>query len=426
MKKLTAIILALMLMLTLTVTAAAESDGLDPAQRYIYQLVTEHDPEPVFRGNFTYWRWKQTIENPADNVDREIWLGFYGPTERLSGGTIDVLTRTDDLLFYAQYPLYDSDYVQLLVTDNTGLPDTYLRQIAETHGECLTRGDPTNWITADIFTTAYQENDDLRYASVDSNIEGVRQSEMYQRLRYEIPYLLDVLQINLAPAYTMRNFRFYSLSNFCRFHQWGEPQISLEPTPFHDGVAMLTCERCHFSKFIFIPKVPFADVQEDDYFAPAVDWAVEHEITAGTSETTFGPSEVCTREQIVTMLWASAGKPETEVEIPFADVPENAWYAEAVAWAYENGVTSGVAECWFGVKQPCTRAQIVTMLWRLNGSPVEETPLWFSDVGGWCENAVRWAARRGITAGTGGGAFSPDAECTRAQAVTFLWKGGEE
>ncbi len=177
------------------------------------------------------------------------------------------------------------------------------------------------------------------------------------------------------------------------------------------------------------PPAPFRfdDVQNPGaWYFSSVYWAYNHEprITAGTSPTTFGPSESCTRAQIVTFLWHAAGDPEpTLTESPFSDVQTpTAYYYKAVLWAYENGITGGVDPLTFGVNQSCTRAQIVTFLWGFAGRPAMETDNPFTDVkpGAYYRKAVLWAVENGITAGTSPTTFSPDTVCTRAQCVTFL------
>lgn len=177
------------------------------------------------------------------------------------------------------------------------------------------------------------------------------------------------------------------------------------------------------------PPAPFRfdDVQDPGaWYFPSVYWAYNHEprITAGIRPTAFGPSFICTRAQIVTFLWHAAGDPEpTLTESPFYDVQTpTAYYYKAVLWACENGFTSGIGPLTFGVKQPCTRAQIVTFLWNFAGSPAVETDNPFTDVrtGAYYCMAVLWAKETGITSGTSPTTFSPGAACTRAQCVTFL------
>lgn len=170
---------------------------------------------------------------------------------------------------------------------------------------------------------------------------------------------------------------------------------------------------------------PFADVPADAWYIDAVCWAAENGITAGTSETTFSPGSACTRAQILTFLWRAAGSPAPDgTESPFLDVSADAWYAEAVLWAWENGLTEGVDAESFAPDRACTRAQIVTFLWRLEGSPEPiSTVTGFADVPAraWYAKAVAWALENGITAGTAPDAFSPGQICTRAEAVSFLY-----
>ena len=168
----------------------------------------------------------------------------------------------------------------------------------------------------------------------------------------------------------------------------------------------------------------FGDVPANSYYAVPVAWAVANDITAGTGEHQFSPDMDCTRAQIMTFLWSAAGKPEpTRAESPFSDVPESAYYYKAVLWAVENGVTSGTGGGRFSPNAVCSRAQAVTFLWRAAGQPepVGENP--FEDVkpGDWYYESVLWAVENGITAGTSQNRFSPQMDCTRAQIVTFLY-----
>lgn len=167
--------------------------------------------------------------------------------------------------------------------------------------------------------------------------------------------------------------------------------------------------------------VSFGDVKETDYYGPAVNWAVEKGITAGTAEGRFSPSESCSRAQILTMLWAAMGCPKAEKDAEFGDIPSGAYYLEAVKWAVEKGLTSGTSANMFSPDAPCTRAQAMLFLYGCFGSPVENTA--FSDIapGAYYEKAAGWAASSGISAGIGGGKFGPEIECTRAQIVTFLY-----
>ena len=170
---------------------------------------------------------------------------------------------------------------------------------------------------------------------------------------------------------------------------------------------------------------PFTDVSADAYYHDAVLWAVENGITSGTSATTFSPNAACTRAQAVTFLWRAAGSPEPGItENPFTDVSADAYYYKAVLWAVEKGVTSGTSATTFSPNVTCSRAQIVTFLWRAQQSPSVSASGAFTDVSAdaYYAKAVDWAVSEGITSGTSATTFSPNADCTRAQIVTFLWR----
>ena len=169
----------------------------------------------------------------------------------------------------------------------------------------------------------------------------------------------------------------------------------------------------------------FNDVKSGDYFYDAVNWAVEKGITTGTSATTFSPNASCTRAQIVTFLWRASGSPEPKTASnPFTDVAANAYYCKAVLWAGENGITTGTSATTFSPDAPCTRAQGVTFLWRANGSKAASAAASFTDVASdaYYAPAVAWAAEQNVTGGVGNGLFSPDTTCTRAQNVSMLYR----
>lgn len=168
----------------------------------------------------------------------------------------------------------------------------------------------------------------------------------------------------------------------------------------------------------------FIDVTSRDYYYDAVLWAVENGVTNGTSATTFSPDADVTRAQMVTFLWRAAGSPEPQSSVnPFTDVSSSAYYYDAVLWAVENGITNGTSATTFGPESAVSRAQAVTFLWRSASSPVVSGGS-FADVAddAYYAQAVAWAAQEGITSGTGGNNFSPDQIVSRAQAVTFLYR----
>ena len=173
----------------------------------------------------------------------------------------------------------------------------------------------------------------------------------------------------------------------------------------------------------------FADVPNGSYFEEAVNWAVKKGITTGISDTLFNPDGICTRAQAVTFLWRAAGSPEAKTNtMPFTDVPTGSYYYDAVLWAVENGITIGTSETTFSPDMNCSRAQIVTFLWRSQKSPSAGSANPFADVASsaYYADAVLWAVKEDVTKGTSDTKFSPDANCTRAQIVTFIWRALSE
>ena len=169
----------------------------------------------------------------------------------------------------------------------------------------------------------------------------------------------------------------------------------------------------------------FADVPTDAYYYEAVKWAAEKGITGGIGDNLFAPNQSCTRAQIVTFLWRAAGSPEPKsMSHPFADVPSGSYYEKAVLWAVENGITEGMSNTTFSPSTTCTRAQSVAFLYRAAGSPAVSGSAAFTDVpaGVYYSNAAAWAEQNGITGGIGNGQFGPHNDCTRAQIVTFLYR----
>ena len=168
----------------------------------------------------------------------------------------------------------------------------------------------------------------------------------------------------------------------------------------------------------------FTDVHAEDYYYDAVLWAAQKGITGGMSDTLFAPNAACTRAQIVTFLWRAAGSPEPKQLSTFGDVPADAYYAKAVAWAVENGITNGTTDTTFGPDETCTRAHGVTILSRAAGTNTASGNSNFADVdvNAYYASAVKWAVDNGITNGISSSLFGPDSSCTRAQIVTFLYR----
>ena len=168
----------------------------------------------------------------------------------------------------------------------------------------------------------------------------------------------------------------------------------------------------------------FYDVPNDAYYYEAVKWAAASGIAQGYGNGLFGPDDPCTRGQVVTFLWRAAGCPEPSAPSSFSDVSQDAYYAKAVAWAVEAGIAHGYSSDAFGPDDVCTRGQVATFLWRAAGSPESAASSGFADVaeGAYYADAVAWAAENGIAHGYDNGSFGPDDGCTRSQAVTFLWR----
>lgn len=172
--------------------------------------------------------------------------------------------------------------------------------------------------------------------------------------------------------------------------------------------------------------IAFTDIKDSDYFYDAVKWAVQNGLTSGTTPTTFSPYDTCTRAQVITFLYHLAGSPAVDksAAAKLTDVPADKWYADAVAWALANGITAGTTPETFGPDDPCTRAQAMTFIYRYEKNPEPTKGMTFSDVksGIFYADAVSWAAENGITIGTTPETFSPDNSCPRAQVITFLYR----
>ena len=196
---------------------------------------------------------------------------------------------------------------------------------------------------------------------------------------------------------------------------------------FKDG----KCTRCGEADPNYVAPVvnPFKDVKEDSPYYEAIMWAVKNEVTAGKTADTFGINDGCTRAQIVTFLYRAAGSPEISADVvnPFTDVSKDSEFYNAIMWAVENKITAGTTETTFSPNAVCTRGQIVTFLFRANGSQKVDTTVSFTDVaaGSYCYDAVAWAVANEITAGKTATTFAPNDTCTRGQAVTFIFRASK-
>ena len=218
-------------------------------------------------------------------------------------------------------------------------------------------------------------------------------------------------------------------------HSWNEGEITKLPTITAEGEKNFLCTVCGVArteKIDMLPEEPrpvvnpFRDVSESHYFYDPVLWALEKGITTGISEDLFAPAMGCTRAQVVTFLWRAAGEPAPKSDVnPFSDVAEGTYYYDAVLWAVENGITNGISTDAFAPNATCTRGQIVTFLWRAAGMPESEgsnNPFEDVDEKQYYYDAVLWAVENGITTGVSATSFAPNVTCTRGQIVTFLYR----
>lgn len=220
-------------------------------------------------------------------------------------------------------------------------------------------------------------------------------------------------------------------------HRWNRGEVTKAPTYTETGKILFSCSSCDAAKEETLPKLvysapaepeiapPFTDIPAGSYYEDAVKWAYNNDITTGVTETTFDPKADCQRAQVITFLWRAAGCPESSgTGADLGDVKAGTYYEKAVKWAIEKGITNGLGADTFGVSTDVTRAQFVTFLWRYAGCPKPLGTKDFADVtdGAYYSDAVIWAAENGITDGVGGGNFAPGETCTRAQIVTFLYR----
>ena len=284
----------------------------------------------------------------------------------------------------------------------------------------------------------YNSTGKLTYSAKDDvNISSSR-----IKIDYTVPYRGKTLMT--AELYVVADGEKYVYSfefNMIHIHDTGDKII--EPTCTEKGYTLhgCTCDTSAY-KDTYTPALghefvdgkcircgidvldAFTDVKRDSYCADAVQWAVANGITKGTDATHFSPNAGCTRGQVVTFLWRAAGCPQpTSKSNPFTDVRADDYFYTAVLWAVENGITNGTSAKTFSPDATVTRAQVVTFLWRANGQPAAGNS-GFADVSAdkYYATAVAWAVSQRITTGTGFGVFSPDAACTRAQIVTFLYR----
>ena len=210
-------------------------------------------------------------------------------------------------------------------------------------------------------------------------------------------------------------------------HHYDEGVQTKEPTLTTKGRIVYTCVGCGITRTEYTDKYvnPFEDISEDAFYFKGVLWASNTGVTQGVDATHFSPGDTCTRAQVVTFLWRAAGEPVPEsMDNPFVDVKAGKFYYKAVLWAAQQGITSGIDATHFAPDQSCTRAQVVTFLYRAKGEPQSTRPAGFADVPSnrYYYDAVNWAYEQKITSGVTTSKFAPDLPCTRGQIVTFLYR----
>ncbi len=213
-------------------------------------------------------------------------------------------------------------------------------------------------------------------------------------------------------------------------HCYDSGVVTKEPTETAMGRITYTCEDCGDTYNESIPKLinPFVDVASENYYYKSVLWAANAGVTAGVDASHFAPNKSCTRAEVVTFLWRAAGRPEvSDKTVPFTDVESDRYYAEAVAWAYHSGITAGETETLFVPDDVCTRAQVVSFLHRWKGRPAHGGYNPFTDIepDRYYSDAVVWASENRVTSGVEEDLFAPEQLCDRGQIVSFLYRARE-
>lgn len=240
--------------------------------------------------------------------------------------------------------------------------------------------------------------------------------------------LVVIMLCTLLPIGALADQMVYITDTGSKYHEYGCRYLSESGYAVTLDYAVRCgykpCSVCHKTSSGDQGVAGFVDVAPGKYYSNAVEWAVKNDITQGTDDTHFAPNDSCTRAQVVTFMWRAAGGPTVDVIMAFDDVHYTNYYYKAVRWAVKNGITSGVSADRFAPNKPCTRAQVVSFLYRAAGEPDVGNSCLFADVSAnaYYRSAVIWAVENGITAGVTPNKFAPNATCTRGQIVTFLYR----
>lgn len=324
------------------------------------------------------------------------------------------------------------------ITDVT-LPTDAVKEVADSEAESLTVKLPDVTVSFDDKAlAAVAEQSSGTDLSLSVNVGSANNSNLTDAQKNAITGAreLSVIEVSLSSnGEKISNFNGGSVTIDVPF-QWSMKGLlrayyidengnkSAIDVTYKNGVATLVLN--HFSTYVVeaVDALSFTDVSAKAYYFDAVAWAVKNKITSGQSDTLFAPDASCTRAQMVTFLWRANGSPAPKTtEMPFTDVSKDAYYYDAVLWASENGITTGTGETTFSPNQVISRAEAVTFLWRAAGKPIAESSL-FADVEStkYYAEAVRWAVTSGITNGMSDSTFAPNDICTRAHIVTFLYR----
>ena len=324
------------------------------------------------------------------------------------------------------------------ITDVT-LPTDAVKEVAASEAESLTVKLPDVTVSFDDKAlAAVAEQSSGTDLSLSVNVGSANNSNLTDAQKNAITGAreLSVIEVSLSSnGEKISNFNGGSVTIDVPF-QWSMKGLlrayyiddngnkSAIDVTYKNGVATLVLN--HFSTYVVeaVDALSFTDVSVKEYYFDAIAWAVKNAITEGVNDTIFAPGASCTRAQMVTFLWRANGSPEpTVTELPFTDVAVDAYYAKAVLWAVENGITTGTNDTTFDPDGVVTRAEAVTFLWRAAGNPAADGKL-FADVEStkYYAEAVRWAVANGVTKGVSDTSFAPSSACTRAQIVTFLYR----
>ena len=381
--------------------AADAGRDIDPADMSVYA----EDYEP---GNATEGDPRYAIDGDPNTFWHTVWSGSERSTHYLIF-TFSEVTEIDGMRF-----LQRPSGVNGVVTKFDLLVREDESEEWKTVVDDGTLATDASWQLVSFDSVKAKQ---VKLQVVDATSDGARKFAAAAEVRFTVPAQVHEHSYDAvvtAPTCTEGGYTTYTCS--C-----GDSYTADETAPLGHSWKGIECENCDATR-----ENPFTDVPNDSFAIDPVLWAVEKGITTGTSATTFDPNGNCARAIVVTFLWRAAGSPEPETtENPFEDVKESDFFYKAVLWAVEKGITTGTSTTTFSPAEECNRATVVTFLYRAQGNPeVTATENPFSDVkvDSWYGPAVLWAVENGITNGMGDGTFGVGSTCTRAQVVTFLYR----